>query len=69
MRSHIRNQQLHRRYNEVTMGKRHGMVSLEDSHARLVRAGVVTAESARIRSAHPEELDSLLRGAEGGVTA
>ncbi|HXT52577.1 MAG TPA: PilT/PilU family type 4a pilus ATPase [Thermoanaerobaculia bacterium] len=65
VRNHIRNQHLHRLYNEVTLGKRHGMVSLEDSLARLVRGGVVEVEEARIRSAHPEELESLLRGGGG----
>jgi twitching motility protein PilT len=62
VRNHIRNQHLQRLYNEVTLGKRHGMVSLEDSLARLVRAGIVDVDEARIRSAHPEELESLLRG-------
>jgi twitching motility protein PilT len=63
VRNHIRNQHLHRLYNEVTLGKRHGMSSFEESLTRLVRAGVITTEEARIRSTHPEELESLLRGA------
>jgi hypothetical protein len=42
------------------------MVSLEESLARLVRAGIIAVEEARIRSAHADELDSLLRGGEGG---
>jgi len=62
VRNHIRNQHLQRLYNEVTLGKRHGMVSLEESLVRLVRAGVVDAEEARIRSGRPDELESLLRG-------
>ncbi len=65
VRSHIRGEQTHRLYNEVTLGKRHGMVSLEESLARLVKAGVVAVEEARIRSGRPEELESLLRGAGG----
>ena len=64
VRNHIRNQQLHRLYTEVTMGKRHGMVSLEESLARLVRGGVIAVEEARIRSAHADELESLLRSGE-----
>ena len=63
VRNHIRNQHLHRLYNEITLGKRHGMSSFEESLTRLVRAGVITTEEARIRSTHPEELESLLRGA------
>ena len=66
VRNHIRNQQPHRLHNEVTLGKRHGMVSLEESLARLVRAGAVAEEEARIRSSRPEELESLLRGGGGG---
>ena len=62
VRNHIRNQQPHRVHNEVTLGKRHGMVSLEESLARLVRSGIVLEEEARIRSSRPDELDSLLRG-------
>jgi twitching motility protein PilT len=67
VRNHIRNQQPHRLHNEVTLGKRHGMVSLEESLARLVRAGAVAEEEARIRSSRPEELDSLLRGSGGAA--
>jgi twitching motility protein PilT len=66
VRNHIRGQQLHRLTTEVSLGKRHGMVSLEESLARLVRAGIIAVEEARIRSAHADELDSLLRGGEGG---
>ena len=62
VRNHVRNQHLHRLYTEITLGKRHGMVSLEESLARLVRAGIIEEEEARIRSAHPDELTSLLRG-------
>jgi twitching motility protein PilT len=65
VRNHIRNQQPHRLYNEVTLGKRHGMVSLEESLANLVRAGTIAEEAARIRCSRPEELDSLLRGGVG----
>src|SRR5581483_3920653 len=66
VRNHIRSEQLHRLYTEVTMGKRHGMISLEESLARLVRAGAVDPEEARIRCAHPDELDSLMRGGGAG---
>jgi twitching motility protein PilT len=66
VRNHIRNQQTQRLHNEVTRGKRHGMVSLEESLARLVRSGIVLEEEARIRSGRPDELDSLLRGRPPG---
>ena len=66
VRNHIRSQQPHRLHNEVTLGKRQGMVALEESLARLVRSGVVAEEEARIRSSRPDELDSLLRGLAPG---
>jgi twitching motility protein PilT len=62
VRNHIRKEQLHNLYNEMVLGRRHGMVTLEDSLARLVRAGVLDPEEARIRASHPDELASLIGG-------
>jgi len=62
VRNHIRNDKLQNLATEITLGKRQGMISLEDSLARLVQDGWITAEDARVRSARPDELDSLLRG-------
>jgi twitching motility protein PilT len=62
VRNHIRNEKLQQLATEITLGKRQGMISLEDSLARLVQEGLVSAEDARIRSSRPDELDSLLRG-------
>jgi twitching motility protein PilT len=61
VRNHIRNEKLQNLATEITLGKRQGMISLEDSLAVLVREGAITAEDARVRSARPDELDSLLR--------
>jgi twitching motility protein PilT len=61
VRHHIRNDQLQKLYNEITLGKRQGMTSFEESLAQLVREGKVDLEEARVRSAHPEELDTRLR--------
>lgn len=61
VRSHIRNGQLHRVHQEVTLGKSQGMVSLEESLTRLARAGAIDPEEARIRATRPDELESLLR--------
>jgi len=61
VRNHIRNDKLQNLISEITLGKRQGMISLEDSLARLVKQGAITVEDARIRSSRPEELDSLLR--------
>jgi twitching motility protein PilT len=62
VRNHIRNDKLQNLATEITLGKRHGMISLEDSLSRLVQEGLITVEEARVRSARPDELDSLLRG-------
>jgi twitching motility protein PilT len=61
VRNHIRNEKLQNLISEITLGKRQGMISLEDSLARLVRQGLINVEDARIRSSRPDELDSQLR--------
>ncbi|HYO78132.1 MAG TPA: PilT/PilU family type 4a pilus ATPase [Thermoanaerobaculia bacterium] len=62
VRNHIRNEKLQNLATEITLGKRQGMVSLEDSLATLVRDGLITMDDARVRSSRPDELDSVLRG-------
>ena len=62
VRNHIRNDKLQNLATEITLGKRHGMISLEDSLASLVREGLISLDDARGRSSRPDELDSLLRG-------
>jgi twitching motility protein PilT len=61
VRSHIRNDNLQKLHNEITLGKRHGMISMEESLAGLVQAGLVDPEEARVRASHPDELETLLR--------
>jgi twitching motility protein PilT len=61
VRNHIRNEKLQNLITEITLGKRQGMISLEDSLATLVRRGAITPEEARIRAPRPDELESLLR--------
>jgi len=61
VRNHIRRDKMENLISEITLGKRQGMISLEDSLAKLVRQGVITAEEAKIRSARPDELESQLR--------
>ncbi len=62
IRHHIRSDKLEKLYNEITLGKRQGMTSFEESLAQLVRAGKIDLEEARVRASHPEELDTRLRG-------
>jgi twitching motility protein PilT len=61
VRHHIRSQHLQKLYNEITLGKGHGMISFEESLATLVREGKVDPEEARMRSARTDELESLMR--------
>ncbi|HEY0139406.1 MAG TPA: PilT/PilU family type 4a pilus ATPase [Thermoanaerobaculia bacterium] len=61
VRNHIRNEKLQQLATEITLGKRQGMISLEDSLSQLVRDGRISLEDARVRSSRPDELDSLLR--------
>lgn len=57
----IRSEQLQKLYNEIVLGQRHGMVTLESSLARLVRDGQVALEEAQVRSGRLDELAALLR--------
>jgi twitching motility protein PilT len=61
VRNHIRSDKLQNLISEITLGKRQGMISIEDSLVRLVRQGAITIEDARIRSARPDEFESLMR--------
>ena len=61
VRNHIRKDTLQNLYTEITLGKRQGAVSLEDSLAALVRSGAVNREEAFLRATRPDELESLLR--------
>lgn len=62
VRHHIRNDHPQKLYNEITLGKRQGMISFEESLAGLVRTGLVSLEEARVRASHPDELESRLKG-------
>jgi twitching motility protein PilT len=63
VRNHIRNEKLQNLATEITLGKRHGMISLEDSLVALVREGAITMDDARVRSSRPDELESVMRSA------
>ena len=62
VRNHIRGDHLQKLYNEIVLGKRLGMISLEASLAQLVQRGLIDVEEARVRASHPDELELLLRG-------
>jgi twitching motility protein PilT len=62
VRAHIRRGTFHQIHTELTLGKRFGMVSMEDSLAALVQAGTITDAEARLRASHPDDLTSRLAG-------
>ena len=60
-RQHIRKNALQHLHQEITMTKRNGSITLEESLAQLVRKGLISAEEARTRTIHADELEGLLR--------
>ncbi len=61
VRHHIRKGTLHQLHTEMTLGRKMGMLTLEDSLAQLVRAGSISEAEARDRAVHVEELISYLK--------
>ena len=62
VRHHIRSDNLQKLYNEITLAKRQGMITMEESLAQLVQGAAIDVEEARVRASHPEAFESLLRG-------
>jgi twitching motility protein PilT len=63
-RQHIRKNALQHLNQEVTITRKAGSFTLEESLARLVGGGSLDRADAMLRAAHPEELESLLRTSE-----
>jgi len=61
VRHHIRSDKLEKLYNEIALGKRQGMMALEESLAQLVQRGAVDLEEARMRASHPDAFEALVR--------
>jgi len=59
-RQHIRKNGLQHLNQEMTITRRHGSFTLEESLAQLVRNGLVDRQDAMARAAHVEELEKLL---------
>ena len=59
-RQHIRKNALQHLNQEITITRKAGSFSLEESLARFVKNGTLERADAQLRAAHPEELDSLL---------
>ncbi len=60
-RQHIRKDALQHLHQEITMTRRQGSLTLEDSLARLAKDGHISRADALARAGHPDEMDSLLR--------
>ena len=59
-RQHIRKNQLQHLTQEITITRKLGSFSLEESLARLTETGIVERSAALLRAAYPEELEKLL---------
>jgi len=59
-RQHIRKNALQHLNQEITITRKAGSFSLEESLARFVKNGTLERADAQLRAAHPEELESLL---------
>jgi twitching motility protein PilT len=60
-RQHIRKNQVQHLHQEITISRRHGSFTFEESLARLVHEGLLERHEAMARTAHTEELEGLLR--------
>lgn len=59
-RQHIRKNALQHLHQEITITRKHGSVTLEESLTRLVKAGAITRSDAIERAAHEDEINALL---------
>jgi twitching motility protein PilT len=59
-RQHIRKNSLQHLHQEITITRKQGSITLEESLARLVRAGAITRTDALERAGHQDEIERLL---------
>ena len=57
----LRSNRVQHLHQEITITRRHGSFTFEESLARLVQLGQLERREALARTGHPEELDLLLR--------
>ena len=63
-RQHIRRNALQHLHQEITITKKQGSFSLEESLARLLAKGEIERDDALLWAIHPDDLNSFLRAAE-----
>lgn len=66
-RHHIRRNALQHLHQEITITKRKGSFSLEESLVQLIQKGHITKEEALLCAIHPDDLDILLAPRAAGV--
>lgn len=59
-RQHIRKNALQHLHQEITITRKHGSITLEESLTRLVKEGVVDWRDAHARAVHVEEFEQLV---------
>jgi Tfp pilus assembly pilus retraction ATPase PilT len=59
-RQHVRKNALQHLHQEITITRKAGSFTLEESLAKLVQDGLLDRKEAVMRAAHPEELESIL---------
>jgi twitching motility protein PilT len=64
-RQHVRKNALQHLHQEITITRKHGSFTFEESLAHLVRQGLVERREAVARAPHPEELEQLLGAGVG----
>ena len=68
-RHHIRRGALQHLHQEITMTKKKGSFSLEESLVTLIRAGQIEREDALVCAIHPDDLDILLNSPPAKASA
>ena len=61
-RQHIRKNALQHLHQEMSLTRKQGSLTLEESLGRLVKAGIISRSDAMTHAAHQDELESILRG-------
>ncbi len=59
-RQHVRKNALQHLHQEITISRKAGSFTLEESLAKLVQEGLLDRKEAAMRAAHPDELESIL---------
>jgi Tfp pilus assembly pilus retraction ATPase PilT len=68
-RQHIRKNALQHLNQEITITRRFGSFTFEESLARLVHSGAIDRADAMLRAVHADEMESLLRPSDRRQTA